>query len=413
MTVPGKAVSWSHRLLALSAAAAVSLVLAEGGIRFLEARHGALFVGGLATPEYDQSFVRPHPVLDVEHVPSGSRRYRFAEYPGGTITLESSALGLREELDPVEPKPSDVFRVLVLGDSQTDGLVANHESFVNVAEARLEAAARRADRRRWELLNAGVITYQPVHSYLWWRLRGRRLEPDRVVLAVYLGNDLVDASLMRMQAVEGGGYRVDDRERPVVDGRPSDLLRRCRVCVLASLAVRGGPLESWLARAGWVQSATPARLLDVHRLCRGCMWQSLAQADRYRQRPGQYEKDVDAVAHVVATLAREVREAGAELQVVLLPSKLQVEEPGPAVARVAQRLGLESYLPPLEDRVRSDVGRFLGTSGVPFLDLTDRLRAAYRREPSSLFYEDDWHLNVRGHREVGLALASRLASAIE
>ncbi len=410
-----------RRLILLGLSLALSWAVVEVLIHGVEMRTGPLFFGGLSNPEYNPDFVRPHPVLGVEHVPDSGRRYGFPEHPAGVVELRNNNLGLREDAPTELAKAPDTYRVLVLGDSQTDGLVYNAESFVNVAEARLNERSPRPDGRRWELLNAGVITYQPVQSYLWWRAYGRALHADAVVLVLYAGNDLLDASTTRVRLAPDGSVDVDTAAAPVVE--PSfkqTVLRHCRTCVLASLPLRGGPLEDVLVRAGLVSrtlrvgSVSDSDLLKAHRTCRGCMWQSLNQRVRYDAAPAQYARDVQALKGILARLRGEVHASGAPLALVLLPSKLQVEgDVVPEMAEIAGVLGVVEYQPPIEDRVLEDLRRAATALDVPALDVTPMLVDRYASDSEALYYRIDWHLNTAGHAAAGEALAQWVAATLE
>ncbi|MBU0755951.1 MAG: hypothetical protein KJ645_12480, partial [Planctomycetes bacterium] len=54
----------------------------------------------------------------------------FDEYPGGEFPVNSNNYGFRNDEDFIPGKPD--LRILVTGDSHTEGVVPNHESFANV-----------------------------------------------------------------------------------------------------------------------------------------------------------------------------------------------------------------------------------------------------------------------------------------
>lgn len=125
----------------------------------------------------------------------------------------------------------------------------NSESWPNVLERLLKEQAPRADGRRYEVLNAGVITYQPIHDYLWWRLYGRQLQPDLLISGYYVGNDLVDALVaqtyrvcvfrlsLRLRSGHGSGQVFDN----LAQGRRRMTNRRLQTTDHVPQATTHGP----------------------------------------------------------------------------------------------------------------------------------------------------------------------------
>ena len=97
-----------------------------------------------------------------------------------------NSLGLRGP--EVGPKAPGELRLLFLGDSVTVGFeVANEDTFV----ARMEKPLSRRLQRPVRTVNAAVRGYGTDQSLLYYRERGRALEPD-VVLLVHSDNDTND-----------------------------------------------------------------------------------------------------------------------------------------------------------------------------------------------------------------------------
>jgi hypothetical protein len=218
--------------------------------------------------------MRPHPILGLEHAPDVDLDVPL---PSGQFRFRTNNLGLRRDDDVTEAKPTGVRRVLVLGDSHTDGCVDNAESF----SARLEARLRAASSTRIEVLNAGVLTYSPTQELFWFRTRGIGLQPDLVILVFYPGNDAAD--------MVGPGPRLDFATGEVAEPK-RPLLPRLRTLALLRRAADAPPLSPWLARVGLARAAPghgyPAATLgEVFRVCEGCYWQTLFQAARAHQDP--------------------------------------------------------------------------------------------------------------------------------
>src|SRR5690606_18882269 len=84
---------------------------------------------GMSRPFNQEFYFSRAPNLEV--------RVPWPEHPNGEYVMRTNALGMREdeEVDPCRPD----LRILVTGDSHTDGICANSESFCNRLEARLAA----------------------------------------------------------------------------------------------------------------------------------------------------------------------------------------------------------------------------------------------------------------------------------
>lgn len=381
----------------------LSLILVEAGIRLVEAQTGPLFYGGFGNPEYDPRFVQPHPVLDVEHRRNATHRIISKEHASGYFELQTNNRGLREDQDTITPKPPDVFRVLVLGDSQTDGLVNNNESWPHALEQMLNEQRLRSGRR-FEVLNAGVITYQPIQEYLWWRVYGKQLEPDLVILGYYLGNDLADAGSDRLGQKTDGTWYLDESPRvQTADSPLRALVRSCRVCVLASYPLRGGPMEDLAKKLGLVNSLVnsdeQSQYLQAHRLCEGCTWQSLHQERIFEKNPGKYKRDLTATEEILKRLKDEVNTSGAQFVLVSIPSRLQAEgDTDGRAASVAQILGVEFNNPPIEEQVAQDIKKISVRIGIPIIETLTGLKGSFEQDRQPLYYSSDWHLNVEGNR---------------
>jgi len=110
-----------------------------------------------------------------------SSRAVFA-YRGQPVEYRINEDGIRADRRYAIPKPAGVRRIVMLGDSVLFGLgVAREATFA----ARVEAALG------VEVVNGGIGGYNTAAERLWFDGRGRRYEPDAVVL-VYCPNDVDD-----------------------------------------------------------------------------------------------------------------------------------------------------------------------------------------------------------------------------
>ncbi|MFT5284802.1 MAG: hypothetical protein ACI8TQ_000960 [Planctomycetota bacterium] len=99
----------------------------------------------------------------------------------GVITLETNALGLRDDPMTSFAKPADTFRVVMLGDSFTLGYTVNREDlFVDILEKHWQAEGRKV-----EVLNVGTEGWSTDQEVAWLLAHGEEVKPDLVVLLPY------------------------------------------------------------------------------------------------------------------------------------------------------------------------------------------------------------------------------------
>jgi lysophospholipase L1-like esterase len=106
-------------------------------------------------------------------------------YHGVDYRMAISGQGLRNE-EIVVPKPHSTYRIVVLGDSITEGPgVDLSGTFVKLLEQLLQAES---PDRMVEVINAGTGDYGTQQEFIWLQERGLAYEPDLVILAIYLND---------------------------------------------------------------------------------------------------------------------------------------------------------------------------------------------------------------------------------
>ncbi|HMH51192.1 MAG TPA: SGNH/GDSL hydrolase family protein [Candidatus Acidoferrum sp.] len=159
----------------------LALAGAEAGMRFLASRGRTEMT---ATHMSD-------PVLHHRIRPNVAARVRGAEF-------RTSSLGLHDREYPAG-KPAGVFRVLLLGDSMTEGGgLALEATMAKQAEAMLNAGGCRSPV---EVVNGGVASYSPILQYLYLKALAPALEPDVVVLnfdMTDVHDDLIRTAIARL-----------------------------------------------------------------------------------------------------------------------------------------------------------------------------------------------------------------------
>lgn len=109
-----------------------------------------------------------------------------SSYLGHEVHISSQRLRNREV---VVPKPADVFRILVIGDSVPFGWgVGEQDPFPRRMEDALRTWPRR-DGRHYEVVNAGSPGWGLAEEFFWLRDHGMAMAPD-LVLHCIINNDI-------------------------------------------------------------------------------------------------------------------------------------------------------------------------------------------------------------------------------
>ncbi len=332
---------------------------------------GFSFALSLLVAEAAVRLARPQAVMTVSrglYQPDEPRRYRIAPGFRGRVSnqaeFDTEIVTNREGLrgPEVGPKPAGGTRILALGDSFTFGVGAQE---AETWPARLEQKLPGA-----QVLNAGAPGFGVPDEVAWFEQHGAALEPDAVVITVFLANDLQDAA--------PGQPKV-----AVVDG---------------ALVVPGetGGLRRWLYYHSHLFRLLKSSLLE------GRIRSVLGLKEPWATRelrgelslyapvlPEPLNQGAEATEAAVARLAaRRVKTLA-----VLIPSLPQVD---PARWDVLlKRLavdpeGVDSRRP---NRLFREI---FERHGVPVLDLTDPFAAAIR-DGRRIYYPIDQHLTPEGY----------------
>lgn len=289
--------------------------------------------------------------------------------------------------DEFESAKSGRFRILAIGDSFTFGYGCTaDEAYPNVIEARLNDALGPG---RVEVINAGFAACNyPDTYYLYLKERGLDLDPDLILVGLFVGNDL-DHDL----AGEHAWPRVDDAGLPL---RIENTLFR----VDDGHWVSRTPLLRY--RLPVVRNSHVAQVL-ISALKRARPSAAPVLFNRWMYRRDYVERTEVAVDRVVALLAATAglaEERGAPTVFVIIPAREQIHPERYDLSRHSFMAGHDLEKP---QRI---LRRQLEADGLTTLDLLPAAREASKQGP--LYYDLDQHWNVRGHEFAGEAIAGFL-----
>lgn len=316
-------------------------------------------------------FFRPQPLQALMVWPDGTLRHRpsfrytyvRAEF---SHRIAWNAHGMRGP-EILQSKSPQVARVIVLGDSFVEGKqVGDDEVLTSVM-----AAMARDDGVPLEVINLGVSGVGTAREIHLWEKLGRPLAPDIVVLGFY-PNDVRNNAERGEFSIDAGRVTLLIEERA-----SSNPLARARAWLAAHshlyILIRSGQnaLDEWLDPPTAIESE------DVFA----------------RDPPERVRRGWEMTRALLSHLAQSVRETGARLVVVLIPTRFQVDDA--LWGTHAADLGLDPAAYDLRIPNR-ELGDWAAAEGVTFLDLLEGFRA--RNESNSFYYAGDAHWNADGHR---------------
>jgi lysophospholipase L1-like esterase len=349
---------------------AVTIVAAQFGIFEVALR---TWGSSEAAPAF-QGLFDGDPQLGYRLKPHARTRFVTSEF---ATDIAVNGAGFRDEQE-LGPKPANERRILLLGDSLVLSVqVPFSQTFGELLEERLN---RRAASVHYRVVNAGVQGYGPVEELLYFKKIVGTVQPDLVIVVVFVGNDAEEAvrsaPKLRPDAPDTASLRT--RLRRVV--RRSMVLQIVRLRVVSAtdrftptIAPPEAPLQSY--------SAAPApRIAEGLAISRTCI------------------DDINQAATTV----------GARTAVVLMPARFQVDDGdyGRLVESVTAAGG-SLVRDGASDRFRAA----LAPLNLPLLDVLPDMR---RTLPGpDLFFQQTVHLTPHGHEVVAASLDPFVAMIVE
>ena len=360
----------------LCAVILVEFGLFEAGLR--------LKGGSEAAPEFQRLFT-PDPVLGYRLKPGSAAHFTTAEFD---TDIRINQAGVRDR--EIGPKAPGERRIVVLGDSLVMAVqVPLEETFAARLEARLKEArpdGPAATPRRFRVINAGVQGYGPVEEYLFHRDVTSALQPDLVLLALYPGNDAVEAGNSARRLGGGGPAGGLDEHRTAFERFTQwrrRLMRRSVVVQVARLRVM--TLVGRFGRRPEIDPPLRTFLADA---------------------PPEITRGLTVTREAVSRLAALTRSQGSRLVVVLLPARFQLDDADHGrlreiVARSGKTLERDGATRRFTDA--------LAGLDVPVFDALPALREAAKR--ADVFMQSTAHFTPYGHDALAAILERYLGES--
>ena len=316
----------------------------------------ALGVGTATAAElklYDQLFPKSvrnsffvDPVAGVTPAPNEKQRWTWDEHPDGQLVMQSNARGMRAMTEV--PSVKEAYRILIVGDSHTQGACCTWESVAYRLQERLNDAA--TDDQRYEVWNAGCAFTGP-------SLQAKMLEkhldiePDEVIMITFVGNDLMDE------------VRLDD--------------------LLRGEATFHGTKE-------YREVANALTAFAKHP-----MYQGFNQILRFVWYPEEGERSAKLIADSWKRFQQRCDALNLRWSIAMLPTKFTIERESDSetIDKLLEIAELTEDKLDLNERIADRARELVRGDGIEVLDPSDALRQAEGKQ----YWNFDYHLSSDGH----------------
>lgn len=345
----------------------LTLILAEVALRILS----VVWPSPLLVTESTSSQIR----RDSERMPPGAERFSFPINSSGHYDTEF-----------LPPSERSLPLVVTIGDSFSYGVVPHHYHYTTVAEREFPGA---------EVYNIGFPGTNPV-DYLYHLVEeALPLQPDLVVIALYVGNDIV---VEAPPAAPTGWYDAQRYMVGVVWHRIGILRRaQSRDWIQDSADATAGDLAihyPWLTDPSL---ETPSMGEET--------FAALAARNAYigaANHPGVYERFFAALSNI------ESAAGDVPLAFLIIPDEYQVNDELWQAVVEKNELPLQRDLPQVKIREWAEAGD---------RDIVDLLPLLLAEEPlpdgqRHLYHLRDSHFNARGNAIAGRALATLIEARL-
>ncbi|MBX7184129.1 MAG: hypothetical protein K1Y01_03200 [Vicinamibacteria bacterium] len=383
---------WGGRVLLLALSTFLGLLAVEAAARAL-VWNWTREPGVVRHP-----FARFDPDLGWSKPENASGILRRSEY---RVALKINSSGLRGPDIPLA-KPPGVKRVLLLGDSFTEGYTVEEPLTVR---ARLEKELSSALSTPVQVINGGTAGWGTDQEVLFYEKSGRAYAPDVVVLLFYY-NDIYRDGDLRIQP----WFDLDETGSLVLNNSPVKPHEEF---------YRAEPFSIKPFRGSMALALLQPRLDSHPRVARALSMFGLADPPAGlkeipeefhpfgRQRPREVRRHWQRIEALLGRLDASVSKDGARLMLFYVPARFEVDDAAWSLTR--QVYGLNAQWD--RNRVADELGRIAHDLDLPIVDP----RAAFRSseaKAASTYFPEDGHWTEAGNevaaKEILAAIRKRL-----
>ena len=256
--------------------------------------------------------------------------------------------------------------VVFLGDSQTFGIgVQGEETF----------AYRFGEASGISTVNTGVPGYNNVEQLALLRSEWANLQPQKVVLCFFAGNDAFENFKIAAQPDSEASVGAQPRKTFFSEVK-NFLVKKSALYQLLMRLRRFPAVNRLLQRFGLIEAQPPGELVIF------------SSADTKKLRSFWQVTD-----HVLAQIQEEVRKHASELIVLFIPDRYQVDDAFWAAWRAKYQLAENEYDLTAPNR---HIREFCLKNNIPFVDPTQALAQAHKKGEAP-YWKIDNHLSPQGH----------------
>lgn len=341
-------------------------------------------------------------------------------------TYHQNEFGFRSPNHAI-PKPRDVFRIVVLGDSYTYGIgVDDDQVYSRILEKHLSEGPIPEPWRRVEVINLGIPNRAVGDYLLYFEHLGLLYEPDLTIVAVFSGNDVTDylaASIPMADTMtsKDGLYFGARNVLRILTPRTFKLLRSAKKQWKYRNLVKLRPDVPWdrqdldrFLRAGGMDSVAvhhalqqaPTQMIDDvlnNRIFRPTFARWLSGDSASPLDPRTFDAQKETTQRYLERIFRLARQNHSEILVCNVPSPFLVTDLSHTMWKAI----------PTSSTVLSQATEFIHdvslANRVSYLDLSDSLHHR-SREGTTVYYPYDLHWTEAGH---AIAARTILAKIVE
>jgi len=379
----------------------VSILLLELGVRFLP-------------PPYDPAigeFYACHNTLGWTGAPNFSG---VIEDPSFRQEVNFNSQGMHDTEHTLEKAPG-TFRILMLGDSFVQAVQVNE---TETAHQILEDTLNKSEQEsqfQFEVISGGVINWGTNQQLVYYREEGRLFQPDLVLLAFYLGNDLLDN--LPGNAVTTHGFNCYAPYFTICNGQLnpvpltyapgiSRLQNNCPLPVLQTAINAMG----WLYQHSRLyRQLEPLIIANQPRQQFGRDFPSAFSALYFPNSEAELEQAWQITEGTLAQLQTEVEADGAKFAVAIISPDIVIRLGG--LSPTEQEIFLRdnpAFAQAQANRPNQHLAQFFNNQHIPFIDLTGPMIEHLAANQVPLYILGEGHWTVEGNRTAADILADWL-----
>lgn len=308
-------------------------------------------------------------------------------------------------------KPKDVYRVLLLGDSQVVGLVPYEMNFFRLIESKLE----RELGEKFQFINLGKSCVGPGLYLKILGIEGVKYKPDLVIVAFFVGNDFTDEpnslDLIRKRSI---GKENESSPTLLDESRLVSFLKNSWIYFRSS-SIANQIASRWFSKESFSGGEYTGRADDYDPL--KPTWERKKYLEMELGRVGVIQSgswsydNLEQVKYRLLAIRDLVYSQDAELLVVIIPDEMQVNSQLLAdvleygEGKIAD-LEIDLELP---QRILSE---FFIDNDIVYVNLLSYLRP--NNSSGQIVYQpNDSHLNSIGHRIAANAIYPKLKVSLQ